>query len=110
MEQVLSGQRAIVIGGGSGIGLGSARLLARDGAAVTLAGRTEQKLRDAAAGLAEEGLTVSWVACDALVPDQVRAAVDAASDAEGRLHIAVVVPGGGSLVPVLLYGDDQFSQ
>jgi len=110
VEQVLSGKRAIVIGGGSGIGLGSARLLARDGAEVTLAGRTEQKLRDAAAALADEGLTVSWVACDALVPDQVRAAVDAASDADGRLHIAVVVPGGGSLVPVLLYGDDQFSQ
>ncbi len=110
MEQVLSGKRAIVIGGGSGIGLGSARLLAQDGAEVTLAGRTEQKLRDAAAGLADEGFTVSWVVCDALVADQVRAAVDAASDEEGRLHIAVVVPGGGSLVPVLLYGDDQFSQ
>jgi NAD(P)-dependent dehydrogenase (short-subunit alcohol dehydrogenase family) len=110
MEQVLKGQRAIVIGGGSGIGLGTARLLARDGALVTLAGRTEQKLRDAAASLAEEGLTVSWVTCDALVADQVRAAVRAASDEQGRLHIAVVVPGGGGLVPVLLFGDDQFSQ
>jgi NAD(P)-dependent dehydrogenase (short-subunit alcohol dehydrogenase family) len=110
VEQVLSGQRAIVIGGGSGIGLGTARLLARDGAEVTLAGRTEQKLREAVAGLAGEGLTASWVVCDALEADQVRVAVDAASDADGRLHIAVVVPGGGSLVPVLLYGDDQFNQ
>jgi NAD(P)-dependent dehydrogenase (short-subunit alcohol dehydrogenase family) len=110
VAQILSGQRAIVIGGGSGIGLGSARLLARDGAHVTLAGRTEQKLRDAAAGLASEGLTVAWTTCDALVGDEVRAAVDVASDDEGRLQIAVVVPGGGSLVPVLLYGDDQFSQ
>lgn len=39
----------------------------------------------------------------------VRAAVDAASD-DGRLDIAVVVPGGGSYSPVLLYGDDQFSE
>lgn len=110
MGQALEGQRAIVVGGGSGIGLGTARLLARDGAQVTLAGRTEEKLRDAAAGLAREGLEVGWVRCDGLVGDDVRAAVDAASDEERRLHIAVVVPGGGSLGPVLLYGDDQFSQ
>ena len=58
MATALAGQHAIVVGGGSGIGLGSARLLARDGAAVTIAGRTEQKLRDAAAELADEGLAV----------------------------------------------------
>jgi NAD(P)-dependent dehydrogenase (short-subunit alcohol dehydrogenase family) len=110
MTQPLAGQRAIVIGGGSGIGLGSARLLARDGAAVMIAGRTEQKLKDAAAVLADEGLSVDWVRCDALDGKSVAAAVDAASDAERRLHIAVVVPGGGSIGPVLLYGDDQFSE
>jgi NAD(P)-dependent dehydrogenase (short-subunit alcohol dehydrogenase family) len=31
------------------------------------------------------------------------------SSADGKLHIAVVVPGGGSISPVLLYDDDQFS-
>lgn len=109
MDRPLDGQRAIVIGGGSGIGLGSARLLARDGAAVTIAGRTESKLRDAAEMLAGEGLTVSWVGCDALDATSVRDAVEAASD-DGKLHIAVVVPGGGSICPVLSFGDDQFSQ
>jgi NAD(P)-dependent dehydrogenase (short-subunit alcohol dehydrogenase family) len=109
-EQVLAGQHAIVIGGGSGIGLGSARLLARDGAAVTLAGRTESKLRDAAAQLRDEdGLEVSWIGCDAMDATSVRDAVEFASD-DGNLHIGVVVPGGGSISPVLLYGDDQFSQ
>jgi NAD(P)-dependent dehydrogenase (short-subunit alcohol dehydrogenase family) len=49
MDGALAGQRAIVVGGGSGIGLGCARALARDGALVTIAGRTEQKLVDAAA-------------------------------------------------------------
>jgi NAD(P)-dependent dehydrogenase (short-subunit alcohol dehydrogenase family) len=109
MATPLAGQHAIVIGGGSGIGLGSARLLARDGAAVTIAGRTEQKLRDAAAALADEGLAVQCVRCDALDGDSVRAAVDAAA-VDGKLHIGVVVPGGGSIGPVLLYGDDQFSE
>src|SRR5690606_4017853 len=66
-ERPLAGQHAIVVGGGSGIGLGSARLLARDGATVTIAGRTESKLRDAAAKLRDDdGVEVSWTTCDAL--------------------------------------------
>lgn len=109
MSGVLGGQRALVIGGGSGLGLGSARLLARDGAQVYIAGRTDAKLRAAAVQLAGEGLTVSPVTTDALDPDSVRAAVDAAS-IDGKLDIAVVVPGGGSIRPVLLYDDQQFSQ
>lgn len=55
----LEGKHAIVIGGGSGIGLGTARLLARDGARVTISGRTKSKLDDAAATLSAEGLNVS---------------------------------------------------
>lgn len=108
MTGALDGQRAIVVGGGSGIGLGSARLLARDGAAVTIAGRTESKLAAAQAALADEGLAVGYAVCDALDAASVRAAVDAAADGAGALHIAVVVPGGGSIKPVLLFGDDQF--
>ena len=107
MAGVLDGQRAIVIGGGSGIGLGTARLLARDGAFVTIAGRTEEKLQQARADLAVDGLDVSYAVCDAMNAADVRNAVDAASD-DGRLHIAVVVPGGGSFSSVLLYDDDQF--
>jgi NAD(P)-dependent dehydrogenase (short-subunit alcohol dehydrogenase family) len=105
----LAGQRAIVVGGGSGIGLGSARALARDGAIVTIAGRTEQKLVDAAATLAAEGLAVAHVPCDALDGVSVQRAVDAASDVERRLQIAVVVPGLGAITPVLLFDDDEFS-
>jgi NAD(P)-dependent dehydrogenase (short-subunit alcohol dehydrogenase family) len=107
MGTTLRGSRALVIGGGSGIGYGSARLLARDGATVTIAGRGEQKLVDARAALASEGLETGHVVCDVMNAADVRAAVDAASD-DGRLHIAVVVPGGGSYSPVLLYGDEQF--
>ena len=48
--------------------------------------------------------------CDGLDSGSVQAAVDAASDDRRRLHIAVVVPGGGSIKPVLLFDDDEFSQ
>ncbi len=107
MGDTLQDSRALVIGGGSGIGYGAARLLARDGASVTIAGRTEQKLVDACATLASEGLEIRHVVCDVMRASDVRAAVEAASD-DDKLQIAVVVPGGGSYSPVLLYGDDQF--
>ena len=41
----LEGKFALVTGGGSGIGLACARHLLRDGATVTIAGRSEDKLR-----------------------------------------------------------------
>jgi NAD(P)-dependent dehydrogenase (short-subunit alcohol dehydrogenase family) len=108
MTQTLEGKRAIVVGGGSGIGFASARLLARDGALVTITGRTESTLREAQDRLAGEGIEVECFAADALDAVGIRDAVAAAADDDGRLHIAVVVPGGGSIRPVLLYGDDQF--
>jgi NAD(P)-dependent dehydrogenase (short-subunit alcohol dehydrogenase family) len=105
----LSGQRALVIGGGSGIGHASARLLAADGAHVVLAGRTLSKLEQAADGLRDaiDGASVGVVACDVLVGDDVRRAVDAADGGAG-LDVAVTVPGGGPYSPVLGYGDDDF--
>jgi NAD(P)-dependent dehydrogenase (short-subunit alcohol dehydrogenase family) len=109
MDNALDGRRAIVVGGGSGIGYGAARPLARDGALVTLAGRTETKLADARTRLATEGLHVDYAVCDAMNARDVATAVERASDDGGRLHIAVVVPGGASILPVLLYEDDQFS-
>jgi len=110
MEATLRGQRAIVIGGSSGIGLGSARLLARDGAHVTIASRGEERLKKAQAELAREGLQVSYIACDCMDSKGVQAAVKAASDDQGKLHIAVVVPGGGAMKPVLTFDDDEFSK
>lgn len=105
--KALHGQGAVVVGGGSGIGLGAARLLARDGADVLIAGRSADKLSAAADELAVEGLSVRWRACDALNAADVEATVtDAATDS--GLHIAVVVPGTTTITPVLLYGDDDF--
>ena len=60
----ISGQTALVTGGGSGIGLGTATLLAADGANVTICGRTEEKLVSAVetiSATAAEGVTVNYV-------------------------------------------------
>lgn len=108
MTKPLAGQHALVIGGGSGIGFATARALARDGAIVTIAGRTEETLRAAVGTLGQDGVAVSWFVVDALVGADVRGAVEAASDYQRQLQIAVVIPGGGSIRPVLLYDDDAF--
>jgi NAD(P)-dependent dehydrogenase (short-subunit alcohol dehydrogenase family) len=75
---------------------------------VTLVGRTESKLRDAQGRLTTEGLPSEYFPADALDAGGIRHAVEAASDDQGRLDIAVVVPGGASIGPVLMFGDDQF--
>jgi NAD(P)-dependent dehydrogenase (short-subunit alcohol dehydrogenase family) len=108
-ERPLEHMRALVIGGGSGIGLASARMLAADGAAVTLAGRTLSKLEHAADAIHADlpDADVDVAVCDALIGDDLRRAVDVAAGADG-LDIAVTVPGGGPYSPVLGYGDDDF--
>ena len=45
----LQGKKALVTGGGSGIGLGIAQALSEAGCAITITGRTELKLAEAAA-------------------------------------------------------------
>jgi NAD(P)-dependent dehydrogenase (short-subunit alcohol dehydrogenase family) len=50
----LEGKRVVIIGGSSGIGLETARLALAEGALVTIAGRSEERLRKAAQNLASD--------------------------------------------------------
>ncbi|MDZ7677423.1 MAG: SDR family oxidoreductase [Acidimicrobiales bacterium] len=100
----LSGTGAYVTGGGSGIGLACARALLRDGASVTLVGRTEAKLVDAVESLradAPEGAQVQHVVADVADEDAVRDSVAAAAEAEDGLHLAVAAAGIGGVAPVI---------
>jgi NAD(P)-dependent dehydrogenase (short-subunit alcohol dehydrogenase family) len=101
----LSGKAAYVTGGGSGIGLASARALVRDGASVTIVGRTEAKLEAAVESLqvdTPQGADVQYRVVDVADEDQVAASVSAASEAEGGLHLAVAAAGTGGLAPVVV--------
>ena len=103
ISHALDGKTALVTGGGSGIGLACARHLVRDGATVTIAGRSADKLRDAAAALlrdAPSGAEVRAVACDVTDEAAVEAAVRAAGGS-GGLDIAVANAGGGAAGSVL---------
>lgn len=98
----LRGSNALVTGGGSGIGLGCARRLLRDGATVTIVGRTEERLQRAAANLAADapdGPQVRTAVCDVTDEESVAEAVRVADAGDG-LRVVVASAGIPFLGPV----------
>ncbi|MFE7421074.1 SDR family NAD(P)-dependent oxidoreductase [Rhodococcus sp. NPDC057529] len=97
----LTGKTAIVTGGGTGIGQETALLLARRGADVVLASRSEERLAATAEQIANEtGRKAQVVATDVRDHSQVEALVDHAIASYGRLDIVVNNAGGTYLKPM----------
>lgn len=100
----LGGVGALVTGGGSGIGLATALRLARDGAAVTICGRSADRLEAAvaSAAAADPALVLHPVVADVTDEDAVvRAVAAATANGGGRLGIVVANAGGSeSIGPV----------
>jgi NAD(P)-dependent dehydrogenase (short-subunit alcohol dehydrogenase family) len=71
----LDGRRALVTGGGRGIGLAAASALAEAGAHVTLAARTAQAIEDAAAAIRARGQKAEALVLDVTDIEAVRRAV-----------------------------------
>ncbi len=93
------GWSILVTGGGSGIGLATAERLAAEGAHVTICGRTESKLADAAVRInkaATNGATATFMVADVTQEDQVAAAVEHTAKATGRID-GLFACAGGSL-------------
>ncbi len=94
----LEGHAALVTGGGTGIGKACAAQLAADGAAVTICGRTESKLADAAAAIeaaAGHGGSVRYVVADVTDEADVQQVIETALEATGSLNSVVANAGGG---------------
>jgi NAD(P)-dependent dehydrogenase (short-subunit alcohol dehydrogenase family) len=106
----LAGKAALVTGGAGGIGSACARALVRDGAAVTLMGRTRDTLEATAAELRAsvgDGGEVNWFVGDGMEAEAVEGAVALASSALGGLHICVATVGGGTIAPFLMLDEHQ---
>jgi citronellol/citronellal dehydrogenase len=100
---LLSGQAALVTGGGTGLGKATALELARCGATVTIAGRREDVLAEAAAEIAESaGGAVHTLVGDIREPGDAHALIAGAIDAAGRLDLLVNNAGGQFFSPAEL--------
>lgn len=88
-ERELAGQRVLITGGSSGIGLATAAALAREGARVALLARGELGLAQAKRRLAEEGHEALTVAADVTDREALTAAVDDAAEEMGGLDVVV---------------------
>lgn len=91
----LSGQHALVTGGGTGIGAAIARALAAEGARLTLVGRRREPLESMAADLS--GAFVATA--DVTERAQVDAAFAAAREANGPIAILIANAGAATAVP-----------
>jgi citronellol/citronellal dehydrogenase len=101
---VLQGRVALVTGGGSGLGLATARELHRCGAAVAICRRQEVLERAAATIAGDRGASdgVSWHAGDVRDPDSARQTVSAVLERHGGLDLLVNNAGGQFFSPAEL--------
>lgn len=84
---------ALVTGAGSGIGRASARLLAQQGAAVALVGRTEDELEEAAAEIEGDGGRAIALLADVVDEEALVAAMEQTVEQLGRLDVVVANAG-----------------
>lgn len=90
----LTGRVALITGGGSGIGKGCAKTLARHGASVMVVGRRLEKLEAVKAEIEEEGGVAACFAADLTLEESCRAMVEACVRTFGRLDILINSAGG----------------
>ena len=85
----LSGQTAIVTGGGSGIGRQMAGALAELGADLVICARNLERCQQAAAELAQVGVRTLALRCDLRQPGDAQAVVDTTVREFGRVDVLV---------------------
>lgn len=92
----LTGKIALITGGGSGIGLASAKLFAQEGASVIIVGRTQSSLDQAAAEIGENAVAIVADVADLAALDALYAQV---TTRFGRIDVLFANAGVNNLAP-----------
>ncbi len=100
------GKVAFITGGGTGIGLGCARVIVAEGGRVVLAGRRPEPLEAAAKEL---GSAADFITCDVCSDESVDAAVATTVSRHGRIDVAVNSAGMGFAGTVTAMKPEDFA-
>ena len=107
----LEGKVAVVTGAAMGIGRESARIFAREGAAVVVADIDEPGGRETVALVAAEGGQAAFVRADVSVPEDVQAMIDFTVERFGGLDCAHNNAGiAAPMAPLAEYPDDGWAR
>jgi NAD(P)-dependent dehydrogenase (short-subunit alcohol dehydrogenase family) len=109
MKQRLQGKRALIYGGGTGIGLACAEAMANEGAAVFVSGRRAAVLEAATSRFAPHH-RVGCAAGDATSVADIQRVTGAASRFLGGLDTIVVSAGAGGRTPIFDTDPDEFQR
>jgi gluconate 5-dehydrogenase len=101
----LSGEVALITGGGSGLGLGMARCFVASGARVVLVGRDEQKLANAVAELGPQAI---YEVCDVRQLETLPHLLERAQQRHGPISILVNNAGTTIKKPAVETSDEEF--
>jgi NAD(P)-dependent dehydrogenase (short-subunit alcohol dehydrogenase family) len=106
----LRGKRAVVTGGGRGIGRAVARALAEAGAAVLVSARSRGEIEATAAALVGEGYDAGAAVCDVTDPESVRRLAATAEERMGGVDILVANAGVASSAPLKAVTLEEWSR
>jgi NAD(P)-dependent dehydrogenase (short-subunit alcohol dehydrogenase family) len=104
----LEGRVAVITGGGTGIGRGTARVLAEHGADVVLAGRRPGPLESTAKEIESLGRRALALPIDVTKPEECQRLVDTTVRECGRLDILVNNAGGGQTKPIMKWTEEEW--
>lgn len=104
----LAGKIAIITGSGQGVGLGIAQAFAAEGVAVALAGRSLEKVENAAQAIRAKGGTAIALACNVKNPADLAALTEQTAAQLGGIDILVNNAQEVPLGPLLDVNDEAF--
>ena len=110
MELGLAGKTALVTGGSKGIGLETARALAREGVKVLICARREQALAEAAQDIKQTTqMTIETYPLDVTNVEQIATLPRVIAEKLGRIDILVNNAGTGTYKPFLEVTDEELT-